>query len=131
MSNYHQLGVSKHGDVLVVRFGEHRILDEAVVNRIGNEFYNVADRADCHKLLLNFASVVGLSSLMVGKLLMLQRKMESKGGKLKLCDLGPELKEVVSSTKLDQILDIWDDEQDAVKAFACHTTRDRGPKPRS
>jgi anti-anti-sigma factor len=121
MSIYHQLGVSKQGDVLVVRFGEHRILDEAVVNRIGNELYSVADRADCHNLLLNFASVVGLSSLMIGKLLMLQRKMESKGGKFKLCDLGPELQEVISTTKLDQILDVWDSEQDALGAFAYHT----------
>jgi anti-sigma B factor antagonist len=122
MSIYHQLGVSKKGDVLVVRFGEHRILDEAVVNRIGNELYDVADRADCHHLLLNFASVAGLSTLMVGKLLMLQRKMESKGGKLKLCDLGPELQEIVTSTKLDQILDTWDSEQDALGAFAYHAT---------
>jgi anti-anti-sigma regulatory factor len=49
--------------------------------------------------------------------------MESKGGKLNLCDLGPELKEFLISTKLDQILDIWDSEQDAVKAFAYHTTQ--------
>jgi len=114
---YHQLGVWKHGDVIVVRFGEHQILDELTVKKIGDELYHVADRPDCCHLLLDFASVVGLSSLMVGKLLMLQRKMESKGGKLKLCEVGPELQEVVTSTKLDQVFDIWDSEQDALKAF--------------
>ena len=89
MYAYRHLGVWKHGDVLSVRFGEHRILDEATVRMLGDELYAVADRPDCHHLLLNFASVVALSSLMVGKLLMLQRKMVSKGGKLKLCELGP------------------------------------------
>jgi anti-anti-sigma factor len=118
MYAYRHLGVWKHGDVLSVRFGEHRILDEATVRMLGDELYAVADRPDCHNLLLNFASVVALSSLMVGKLLMLQRKMESKGGKLKLCELGPELQDLVSGTKLDQIFDIWEGEQDALRAFS-------------
>jgi len=122
MPTYHHLGVWKQGDVLVVRFGEHRILDEPTVRKLGEELYGVAERADCHNLLLNFSSVVGLSSLMIGKLLMLQRTMESKGGKLKLCELGAELQEVVSSTKLDQVFDIWEGEQDALKAFAYGTT---------
>ena len=118
MSVYRHLAVWKHGDVIAVRFGEHRILDEATVRLLGEELYAVADRPDCHNLLLNFASVVALSSLMVGKLLMLQRKMVSKGGKLKLCEMGPELQDLVSGTKLDQIFDIWEGEQDALRAFS-------------
>ncbi len=118
MSVYRHLAVWKHGDVIAVRFGEHRILDEATVRLLGEELYAVADRPDCHNLLLNFASVVGLSSLMVGKLLMLQRKMVSKGGKLKLCEMGPELQDLIGGTKLDQIFDIWENEPDAVRAFS-------------
>lgn len=118
MSVYRHLAVWKHGDVIAVRFGEHRILDEATVRLLGEELYAVADRPDCHHLLLNFAGVAGLSSLMVGKLLMLQRKMVSKGGKLKLCEFGPELQDLVSGTKLDQIFDIWESEPDALRAFS-------------
>jgi anti-sigma B factor antagonist len=118
MSVYRHLGVWKHGDVITVRFGEHRILDETTVRMLGDELYAVADRSDCHFLLLNFAGVVALSSLMVGKLLMLQRKMVSKGGKLKLCELGPELQDLVGGTKLDQIFDIWDSEPEALRAFS-------------
>jgi len=110
---YHQLGVWKHGNVLVIRFGEHRILDELTVQKISDELYSVAERADCHHLLLNFGSVVGLSSLMLGKLLMLQRKLKGKGGSLRLCDVGPEIQEVFASTKLSEIFDIFDSEWDA------------------
>jgi anti-anti-sigma regulatory factor len=54
---------------------------------------------------------------MLGKLLMVKRRMESKGGKLKLCNLDPEVLEAFRSTNLDHILDIRDSELDALKAF--------------
>ena len=114
---YHHLAVWKHGDVIVIRFGDHRILDELTVNKISDELYGVADREDCHNLLLNFASVVGLSSLMLGKLLMLQKKMEAKGGKLKICEVGPAVEGVFEETKLNRIFDIRQSEQDALKTF--------------
>jgi anti-anti-sigma factor len=117
MPTYRHLGVWKHGDAIVVRFGEHRILDEAAVNKIAEELYGVADRADCRHLILDFSSVVGLSSLMLGKLLMLRKKMGAKGGGLILCDVGPEVQEVLSSTKLDQIVSIKDSEANALKAL--------------
>lgn len=121
MSIYRHLGVWKHGDVTVVRFGEHRILDELAVKQIGDELNKIADHVDCRNLVLNFASVVGLSSVMLGKLLMLQRKMALKGGKLKLCEIEPEIQEVFATTKLNHILDIRESEDEAIRAFASDT----------
>ena len=117
MTTYHFLGVWKYGPVISVRFGEHRILDDLTVSRIADELYGVADRPDCQCLLLNFASVVQLSSVMLGKLLMLRRKMESKGGTIMLCDIGPEVQDVFETTKLAQIFDIYETEIDGVRAF--------------
>jgi anti-anti-sigma factor len=119
MPVYHYLGVWKHGSALIVRFGEHRILDDITVEKIGVELYGVADRADCQHLILNLSGVVRLSSVMLGKLLMLQRKMAIKGGKLKLCEIEPEAQEVFASTKLSHILDIRESEADALNALAC------------
>jgi anti-anti-sigma factor len=111
------VGVRKQGDVTILRFGEHRILDQSVVDKIGGELYQVADRPDCRNLLLNFANVVGLSSLMLGTMLMLKRKMDAKGGQFKLCHVGAEIGEVFATTKLGQMFDIQDNERDALKAF--------------
>jgi stage II sporulation protein AA (anti-sigma F factor antagonist) len=121
MSIYHHLGAWKHGEVIVVRFGERRILDELAVKRISDELNGVADRADCHNLVLNFASVVAVSSLMLGKLLMLQQKMASKGGRLTLCEIEPEVQEVFAATKLSQTIDIRESEDDAIRAFGRDT----------
>lgn len=115
---YHHLGVWKHGNAIVVRFGDHRILDELTVKKIAEEMYELADRPDCHHLVLDFSSVLGLSSLMLGKLLMLRKKMASKGGKLVLCDISPEVEDVLAGTKIKDILEIHDSEADALKALA-------------
>jgi anti-anti-sigma factor len=118
MSVYHHLGVWEYGSVIAIRFGEHRILDEGTVKKLADELYEVADRRDCQCLVVNLASVVGLSSLMLGKLLMLQRKMASKGGKLILCALGPEVRDLIQSTKLELLFQIEESELDGVRAFS-------------
>ena len=46
---------------MIVRFGEHRILDEASVKKFADELFQVAERNDCQNVLLNFMGVVGLS----------------------------------------------------------------------
>jgi anti-sigma B factor antagonist len=118
MPVYHHLGVWKQGEAIVVRFGDHRILDLMTVNKIGDELYSVAERLDCCHLVLNFSSVDRISSLMLGKLLTLKRKMESKGGTLALCEVGPEVREVFAETRLDCILDIRDTEMEALRPLA-------------
>ncbi|MGA2033090.1 MAG: STAS domain-containing protein [Thermoguttaceae bacterium] len=113
----HHLGVRKQGNVTIIRFGEHQILDEQAVHKIGTEMHGVADRPECHNLLLNFAGVVGLCSAMLGNMLMLKKKMELKGAELKLCQVGAEIQEVFSATKLGQLFDVRTTEQEALKAF--------------
>ncbi len=93
------------------------ILDEYAVNSIDLELYGVADRDDVRYLILDFSSVEGLSSLMLGKILMLRSEMASKGGALVLCGLGPELQRLLSITKVDQILDIKRSAVDALRAL--------------
>ena len=117
MSVYRHLGVWRQGEVVVVRFGEHRILDERTVDIIGDELYAVAEQEDCRNLLLNFSSVDRLSTVMLGKLLMVNKKMEAKGGKLKLCSIGPEIRQVFDTTKLDRILDVHGSEAEGLRAF--------------
>jgi anti-sigma B factor antagonist len=117
-SSCHHLGLRKQGDVIVIRFGEHRILDELTVKKLADELFYVAERPDCHNVLLNFFGVVGLSSAMLGIMLMLRKKIAQKPGKLKLCQVGPEIMDIFHATKLGQLFEILDSEQQGLKAFA-------------
>ncbi|MGA2253727.1 MAG: STAS domain-containing protein [Thermoguttaceae bacterium] len=114
----HYLGLRKQGNVIVIRFGEHRILDEITVKKFGDELFHVAERTDCHNVLLNFFGVVGLSSAMLGIMLMLRKKISQKSGKIKLCQVGPEIMDVFHATKLGQLFEILGSEQQGLKAFA-------------
>jgi anti-anti-sigma factor len=111
------LGVRKLGSVTIIRFGEHRILDEASVKKFGDELFQVAERSDCKNVLLNFTGVEGLSSAMLGVMLMLRKKINEKQGKLKLCLVGPQIMEVFHATKLGKIFEILGTEQQALHAF--------------
>jgi anti-anti-sigma factor len=103
---FHHLLVKKEGDAIVVQFIRQRILDETTVKEITEELRSVADLEGPHGLVLNFSKVVALSSLMLGKLVMLQKRMEHEKRLLKLCNVGPEVRDVLAATKLDQVLHI-------------------------
>lgn len=113
---YHHLGVWKHENKTVVRFGDHRILDELTVKKISEELFDVATGVKCHYLIVNFTGVYGLSTLMLGKLLILRKTMAAKGGNLILCEIAPDIDCVFVETKLTQIFEIVDTEADALKA---------------
>jgi anti-anti-sigma factor len=116
MLSHCQLEVGKSGDLIVVRLGNHRVLDELTVNEISDELLGVADRPDCHRLLLDFSGVVQLSSAMLAQLVRLHRKMEPKGEKLRLCGIRSQFRSAFATTGLDHLFDITDNKADALKA---------------
>jgi anti-anti-sigma factor len=118
MTIYHHIAVWKHGGVFVIRFGDHWILDESVIHRIGEELCSVVDQEDCRSLILNFGGVMRLSSSMLGKVVMLKRHTQAKGGDLILCDIGPEIQASLASTGLDHFLDIAESEADALRTIS-------------
>ena len=114
---YRHLEVGKNGNVIVVRLGKHWVLDELTVNKISDELLGMADRPDCHRLLLDFSGVAKLSSAMLAKLVTLHRKMVSKGEKLRLCGMSSHLRSVFTTTRLDQLFDITDNKADSLNAI--------------
>ena len=115
--SYCRLDVGKNGDVIVVRLGKHRVLDELTASKISDELLGVTDRPDCHRLLLDLSGVAYLSSAMLAKLVTLHRKMVSKGEKLRLCGMSSHLRSVFTTTRLDRLFDITDNKADSLNAI--------------
>ena len=105
-----------------IRFGNHEILDESTVKKISDELIAVAERAKCRHLIVNFTSVRRLSTLMLGRLLMLRRITAAKGGRLILCEIGPDTEYVFVETRLILIFEIVDMEADALEGVSCPHT---------
>ena len=106
MSNYRHLAIQHEGEVIVVRFSKHQILDERIVKEISEELFDAANREGNRNLVLSFSKVLSLSSVMLGRLVMLQKKMEQEKRQLTLCHVSAEIRDVLAATKLDHILHI-------------------------
>jgi len=117
MAAHRRLEVSEVGDVTVVRFVDRKILDEANIQELGVELFQLIEEENCKKLLLNFSNVDFLSSAALGKLITLDKKVKAHDGKLKLSNIRPEIYEVFAITKLNKLFDIKDDEADALASF--------------
>jgi anti-sigma B factor antagonist len=117
MVAYRRLEINPVGDVTVVRFRDHKIVEDINIQQLGQELFQLVEADNHDKLLLNFSSVDFLSSAALGKLITLDKKMKAHGGTLKLSNIRPEIFEVFSITKLDRLFDIREDEADALAAF--------------
>lgn len=117
MASHQRLQVSEVGDVTVVRFVDRRILDATNIEELGDELFALVEDQNCQKLLINFSDVEFLSSAALNKLIILDKKVKTNGGKLALSDLRPEINEVFAITRLDQLFRIEPDEKTAVGSF--------------
>ncbi len=117
MAQYRRLNVSDVGEVAVVRFVDRKILDELNIQELGQELFQLVEEDNKTRLLLNFQQVEFLSSAALGKLITLDKKVKAHGGKMKMCNIRPEIYEVFAITKLNKLFDIKDDEADALAAF--------------
>jgi anti-sigma B factor antagonist len=111
------LEIDEVGDVTVVRFRDHKIVEDINIQQLGLELFRLVEADNRDKLLLNFSAVDFLSSAALGKLITLDKKMKAHGGTLKLSNIRPEIYEVFAITKLNRLFDIKDDEADALAAF--------------
>jgi len=107
-------------DILCVYFTDAKILDEARIQQIGKELVEKATAAagsESKKMLVNFQGVQFMSSAMIGKLVLLNKKSKTDKVDLKLCNITPNVLEVFKITRLNKVFDIQGEEDKALKSF--------------
>lgn len=117
MSDEPRLLVESVNDVTVVTFTDKKILDEIVIQDVGDELFDLVDKQYKTKLLLNFENVEYLSSAALGKLITLNKRIKEENGELKLCNIIPEIYEVFRITKLNRLFEIYDEMEQALRRF--------------
>jgi anti-sigma B factor antagonist len=105
------------GPVTVAHLRERRLVGERFVRALGRELTSLLDRAGPATLLLDFAAVEHMSSLIIANLLQLQKQAQAEGGRLALCALRPDLAEVFALTGVDRVLRVFPTEQQALAAL--------------
>jgi anti-anti-sigma factor len=114
---YRWLEVEQTGDVTVVRFTHRGVLMGEAVELVGEQLLSLVEDEGRRHLVLNLGNVRSMDSAMLGKLLMLNKRVLASNGRLKLCQVTSELYEVFEAAKLPQLVGIYDEEQDALETF--------------
>ncbi len=112
-----RLDIEEIGDVTVAKFIDKKILDENNIQVIGNQLFGLVEEDGRKKIILDFSNVEYLSSAALGKLITMDKKVKTSGGKLRLCTIRPDIYEVFAITRLNKLFDIRDDQQAALAGF--------------
>jgi anti-anti-sigma factor len=114
--NVEILRVRTAAGVTIVGFLEADLDSEAKILAAGQGIAALLE-AGRSRLLLDFGGVRYVGSAMLGKLIALHRRAAKAGGRMVLCGLSPYLRTIFEVGRLDQILAIRQDEDDALLLF--------------
>ncbi len=109
--------IQKLLDVTIVEFQSPRLVDANSLDKIAEQLYELVDKKDRKKLVLDFGKVRFMSSSALGMLLNLNTKSAAIKGTLVLCGLRKDLMKVFEITKLTKILRFCADEKEALTVF--------------
>jgi anti-anti-sigma factor len=110
------LRIKEVGPVAVVSFAARNILDEADVEAIGRQLTALVDQKRIH-LVLHFGSVERLTSLMLARLISFAAKVRAAGGRVVMCQIGPQLRELFDLLSLAKVIPAYDTEDEALQGF--------------
>ncbi len=90
--------------VQVVSFRERLLFDDKTVREVSDQL-NAAlpNEGKAIRLVLDFTGVDLISSSLLGKLILLLRRVEGGGGRLRLCELSPTVQSVFRTSNLDKL----------------------------
>jgi anti-anti-sigma factor len=107
------LVVTQTKSVTVVRLDQPLILTGSRAQAVADHLDQLAG-AGQGKLVFNCANVLCLTSLLIGRLTELCKRFNAAGGSLALCDLQPDVREILELVGLTKFLRIYPTEQEAL-----------------
>jgi anti-anti-sigma factor len=96
--------VERSKDVTIITFTYDPVRNLEDV--LGRELQGLTDNLDRTHLLLDFCNVDRITSVELGTLVLLHRRMNQSGGRLTLFNLNPDVFEVFVATRLETLIDI-------------------------
>jgi anti-sigma B factor antagonist len=109
-TDFKHLQINDIDGVAVVVFVNSQLLFATeVVNEISEELRSVISDQGFSRIILDFRNVQYISSTLLAKLAKLERDITTARGKLKICGLGPILKDTFRIGHFERVFDIHDD----------------------
>jgi anti-sigma B factor antagonist len=109
--------IQKHVDVTVVTINESRLLESRELDALAAELYQLVDKMDRKKLIVDFSKVQFLASAAIGMVTALHQKSQAIKGTLVLCGFRKDIYKVFEITRLTKLLKIVPTETEAFAVF--------------
>jgi len=118
MTSTSRIEVREEDGVKVVRFHDRHLFDERTVTDVAGQIDQILPKDGSPiRLVLDFSDVALISSSLLSKLILLQRRVDASRGKLRLCEMSPVLQQVFRTSNLDRLFSIDRDQRTALAAF--------------
>ena len=92
-------------------------LDPQAIEEISQDLLALTPQGKAVHTLLDFSRVRFMGSTLLGTLIRLSKRTAENGGSLKICGLSSAIEKMFSLIKLDQIFDIYEDQQSALNSY--------------
>ena len=118
MSATTRIQVTEHDGIKIVRFQDHQLFDERTVREIADQIaLALPNDGSPIRLVVDFSEVSLISSTFLSKLILLQRRIDSTGGKMRLCEMTGMIQQVFRTSNLDRLFKIDRDQRTAIDSF--------------
>ncbi|MFN7928960.1 MAG: STAS domain-containing protein [Blastocatellia bacterium] len=112
--NSHRIIEEMVGDIAIATLRDRKVIDESVIQELGNELISLIEVEGRRKLIVDFKEVEYYSDAALGKLIVLGKKMKAVNGSLRFCSIRPSLYEVFVITRLNKVFDIRENREQAL-----------------
>jgi len=117
-SNNSHIKIQQVGTATMVELQDREILDESTIQEISEALFGVVEDKPSLVMVLSFSKVNHLSSSALGTLIRLNKRVEEKGGSLKLCEIKESLYEIFVITRLVKLFEIFTTREMALSSVA-------------
>ena len=114
-----ELELERRGDVTIVRLSAN-VADAVYCQELERPLTALLDDNPTPRIVLDFDAVVYGQSALYGFLVQLHDRAKQAGGGLRLCNLSPTIHAALEITRLDELLDVYADEEAALAGW-CKT----------
>ena len=104
-------------DVVRVEFLEAHVVGHTCVSQLQERLAQVIKRVPEAKVVLDLKQVQYISSAALGELLSAHKQLRARQGCMSMANVGPELLEILATTRLDAVFGIHADVPDAIRSF--------------
>jgi anti-anti-sigma factor len=113
----HWLERMDHGPVTVARLKTPANPDDDTLRAVFELITKLVSTVGRNLLVLNLGVADFLPSMALGKLVMLNRVIQSAGGRLTLCDVSTDVRESLERTRLLGLFNVYATEAEAVASY--------------